>query len=340
MTARLVRAAQLLTEGFLMFGNTKGWIISAAIVLVMGFILFKTAQLPPVSPPTGKFKLAEPIALPTDPKPLLPPMDKDCNAADLYRQAIAEYEQNEKLYEAGGTYEKDLRAAMAANPKAIQLIVEATNCNRMDLFKSKPQQVVHYESSWPQLTAINQLGRRTVQFGMMHRTEPKNLDEAEKYLNAAFALGYRLYSERVVWEELNHGLNLMFEAAKNLARVAKDRNDEARADQFEQLASDIDTYKQEKIVPLVFVVTSIDSQTIGRYGGDIFGLARQSPEPMWRTEALMSLGRMRYNTSKRGDQIGANREIKKYLNDPDPAVREAAKIANEMTIERYRMLGN
>jgi hypothetical protein len=77
---------------------------------------------------------------------------------------------------------------------------------------------------------------------------------------------------------------------------------------------------------------------VGRHGGDILALARNSPEPMWRGEAILSLGRMKYNTPRRGDQNAARREVKQWLNDPNPSVRTAAAEADNLTLEKYRTL--
>jgi hypothetical protein len=324
-----------------MFGNLKGWIISGVIFLLVGFILFKTAQLPPVSKPTGKIKFAEKLELPADPKQWLLPMTRDADAAEAYRKAIHEFDMNEKLYEKNGKIEKELKsfATAAEKPKGVEFIVEGADCDKMNLFGPSPGQVVHYNSTWPDLNALNEVGTRTLQVGMFHIKGTKDLAQAEKYINAAFVLGYRLYQERLCWEELNHGMNLMINASKQLSRVAADKGDADKAAALAQFSADLDKYKTEKVVPIVRVVTSIDSRVIGTRGGDIFGLLRESPEKVWKVEALLSLGRMKFNTPNRGDQIGAKREVKKFVDNPDPAIKQAAKLADEMTVERYRMLG-
>ena len=59
---------------------------------------------------------------------------------------------------------------------------------------------------------------------------------------------------------------------------------------------------------------------------------------MWRTSAILAIGRMRYNTPRRGDQLAAPRELKAWTTDPDPAVRAAANAASNLTLQQYRML--
>jgi tetratricopeptide (TPR) repeat protein len=324
-----------------MFGNMKGWIISGVLFLFVGFILVLTGRVPPISPPTGKVKLDQKIAVPGEISSLLPPMDKDGDAADTYRQAIKEYAANGPLYAPDGKYRKDIKLLAKDDPKGIQLIAEATNFRNCDLFASKPEAVVNYQLKLPDLEALSNLGELTINAGVIYRQQ-KDLDKAGKYMNAGFALGYRLYSERLVWEELNTGLNLMLSATTQLGRLAKDRGEAEKAEQFAKMAQAINEYKTAKVVPIAKFVTSIQTSTIGEHAGDIFGLLRQNPERMWKVEALLSLGRMRFNAPRDqiGDQIGATREVKKYLNDPDPAIKQAAGIAAQLTRESYRMIGN
>jgi tetratricopeptide (TPR) repeat protein len=327
-----------------MFGNTKGWIISGVIFLAVGFLFVYTGLLtvPPISKPTGKFPLTEKLELPGDPKQWLAPMTRDADAAESYRKAIREFDLNEKDYEKNGRIEKDLKtyATAADKPKGVEFVVEAADCERMNLFESSPEKVVHYNSTWPDLNALNEVGTRTLQIGMWHIKGSKDYAQAEKYINAAFSLGYRLYNERLCWEELNHGMNLMINASKQLGRVAEAKGEADRAAQLSKFSDELNKYKTDQVVPIVKVLTTINSQTVGDRGGDIFGLLRQSPERVWKVESLLALGRMKFNTPNRGDQIGAKREVKRFVADPDPAVKEAAKIADQMTILQYRTLGS
>jgi hypothetical protein len=324
-----------------MFGNVKGWIISALIVALVAFIFLSTGilRVPPVSQPSGKINFSEKIALPDDAQPFLANPTGSRDAGEVYRLAISEYENNEKLYGADGKYAKSATVLADEDPKGIQLIVEAADCKGTEIFASRPDQVVHYNPTWPDLDALNRLGVLTNNAGDVYRTK-KDLDKAEKYLRAGFLLGYRLYNERIAWQELNHGMNLMIDASYRMAKLYQAKGDAGRAQAATKFSDDLKNYKTEKLFkPIVSAVTSINTRQIGDRGGDFFYLARESPERVWRVEALLALGRMKYNTSSRGDQVAAGREVKKYLSDPDPAVRLAAKLADELTVERYRMLG-
>src|SRR5436190_7906955 len=146
-----------------MFGNVKGWIISALLLAItaMFFVSSGILRVPPPSQPSGKIKFSEKIALPGDPQLYLTTPTQTRDAGEVYRLAINEYENNEKLYGPDGKYAKTPPALADDDPKGIQLIVEAANCNGTDLFASRPDLVVHYNSNWPDLDALFRLGKLT-----------------------------------------------------------------------------------------------------------------------------------------------------------------------------------
>jgi hypothetical protein len=53
-------------------------------------------------------------------------------------------------------------------------------------------------------------------------------------------------------------------------------------------------FVKEQVEPTLTFVRSIDARVVGTRTGDIFELARRSKERMWRVEAVMALGRVRY----------------------------------------------
>ena len=90
------------------------------------------------------------------------------------------------------------------------------------------------------------------------------------------------------------------------------------------------------------VISSIDQNVIRQHTGDIFEIANRSQERMWRVEAILKLGRMKFdvggNRGRFGDQAGAKRYLKSRVSDPDPFIKTAAKAAKDLTIEQYRSM--
>jgi hypothetical protein len=314
-----------------MVGNITGWLLSAVIALSGGYGLWTLSQPPRVSTPSGVFpNLLSKVALPADPKSVAPvPMTGDCDAGEKYRAAITEFLANRPQYD---KWYGKANTAMTDKPRAVELLVEASHCGRMDLFRRAPAEVINYDPEPAPLDAIERLGAMATQRGMLLRkTQP---DEARRYLGAAFVLGYHLYNERLAWREFTAGVNLMREASIYLKELEPDPG---RARALELFADAADKYKLDQL-KLYGVLSTTDGATLARHGGDAFALARNSPDPMWRTTAILALGRMKYNTPNRGDQLAAPRELQSWTADPDPAARAAAAAASNLTLEQYRML--
>jgi hypothetical protein len=318
-----------------MWGNKQGWVLSACLVLLVSWPLWLASQPPKVSAPSGAFpELLSHVALPQDPRTIVPAaMAEACDAGELYRQAIDEYDANTRQYD---RYFRTPLTAQAEKPKAVDLLLQASRCSGMTLFSRTPSEVLNYNADTPAVEAIEKIGRMANQLGLLYRLDKKP-DEARRHFEAMFALGYHLYAERLAWSEFAAGVNLMADAARGLAKVETDAGNTGRAASLEQFAKSADEYKLKQF-EVYKVVSSIDSGLVGRHGGDVFALARSSPEPMWRGEAILALGRMKYNTPNRGDQLAAARELQEWSTDPHPAIRAAASAASGLTLAQYRTL--
>src|SRR5215212_9086429 len=134
-----------------MFGNLKGWILSALLVasVTILFVWTGVLKVPPVSQPSGKINFSEKITLPGDPQPFLTNPTQNRDAGEVYRLAINEYENNQKLYrpDADNPFNRGGNAVADADPKGVQLIVEAADCKGSDLFASRPDRLVHYNAT-------------------------------------------------------------------------------------------------------------------------------------------------------------------------------------------------
>ena len=317
-----------------MWGNTRGWVLSAMMALVLGWLLVLGALPPKPSEPSGAFpNLLAKVQLPTDPKSVVPLMSEECDAGEVYGRVLQEYKANRATYE---KYRAKPTEAKAANPRAVELLHEAKKCSRMSFFSRRPQELLNYNPDLPEMEALEKIGGLANQLGLLYRLDKKP-DEARRQFEAMFALGYHLYGERLSWAEFVAGVNLMADAARGLAKLEKDAGNEDRARTLEEFAKSSDDYKLKQF-EVYKVVSSIDTTTVGRHGGDILALARHSPEPMWRGEAILSLGRMKFNTPHKGDQAAARREVKQWVQDPHPAVRTAAVEADNLTLDKYRTL--
>jgi hypothetical protein len=213
----------------------------------------------------------------------------------------------------------------------------------MNLFAATPREVVSYEPERPPLEAIYHVGKTAVRVGLVMGT--RDPAAAAKFYQAVFSLGMKLYQERVVFDELSKGEDLMGTAAVGLQHLAERGKDTAAAHAIQQFNTDRLNDYQAKVQPVWLVVSSIDPQTVAGSAGDLFELARdRSVERLWRVEATLKLGRLQYNAGdefgRRGNQLAARRVLREMAGDAteDPAVRVAAEQARDLTADQFRQL--
>jgi hypothetical protein len=98
---------------------------------------------------------------------------------------------------------------------------------------------------------------------------------------------------------------------------------------------------KEQVDPVLRVVRSIDPKVVGTHAGDVFELAKRSKERMWRAEAILALGRLRFfagDGATASDQREATRLVTELAeSDPDPIIRAAAIAARDLTAAKHRM---
>jgi hypothetical protein len=320
-----------------MFGNKIGWMLSVIIAGLMGWGIFVLGSAPVIAKPSGKFKnIATPINLPMSPSEALPGvMTEDRDAGDDYRQAIQLYLEDPRAYDKGKQYDRRDKLP------AIDLLVSAAKAKKASIFSAKPETLVNYRYPWPELDALMKLGliSNSIAFTAQARG-----DEAttKTYASATFALGAKLYDERLTHGELDAGQKLMQTAGDTFKALAKRTGDTATELRWQKFGEQTGTYYKQNIQALYQNIAR-DSATDA---GDTFALAMQNPDRMWRVESILKIGRYKFNASRYGDQVGAKRMLEnpekyKYTDwskDPDPAVRAAAKAAKELTIEQFRMI--
>lgn len=322
-----------------MWGNRLGWRISAGIVVLVIGLVVLLQMTNTISPPTALGKNPKNLALielPVSPDAVLKTMTDDCDAGDLYRKAIAEYRKNPAPYDDFNSK----HPLPTAQLTALGPLLMAAHCKSMTLFSKDPGKVINYGNGHPDIDALETVGNVAVKVGMLKKIAG-NLDEARQYEEAAFALGAKLYQERVVYDELSSGLGLMGSAAAALTSLEKQAGNSTRAGDWADFNDKRMAYSKDHLTPIWRVISSIDPTVVARTPGDIFVFAQKSQEPLWRTEAILKLGRQRFFSTRGGDQRGAMRILRQLAENPEepPAVHAAAEAARSLTIEEYRQLG-
>ncbi|HLL90254.1 MAG TPA: hypothetical protein VK324_13220, partial [Tepidisphaeraceae bacterium] len=157
-----------------------------------------------------------------------------------------------------------------------------------------------------------------------------------------FSAGVKLFNERVTYLELQAGMEMMSGGAGMIEKISRDSlKDAARADAAKAFADALRDYQTGTLDPIARALTSIDPKVVRQHAGDVFAFAEQSKEKMWRNEAILKLGRMRYfvgTNGRVGDQKGAMRKVRRYAESPDKATRAAGTKARDLTLAEYNSM--
>jgi hypothetical protein len=320
-----------------MWGNLPGWVISGIMLVATGWAIFSLEKMGVTTAATAMGRDQENLSrmqLPVSPESVATFMTGPCDSGDFYRQAIEAFKRDRTSIEA--FVRQPSLAGIPSHP-GLDLIRRGTNCQRARIFLDRPDEVVNYDRRRTSLEALNAMGNALVLAGMLNRTA--NPAEAKRNLEAAFSLGYKLFEERLVYEQLSNGLGLMGASSTYLARIAEAEGNTQRAEDFQRFEQSLKEFSQQRVMPMWTVISSIDSRLIDRHAGDIFVFALHGQEPVWQTESILKLGRYQYNASRRADQEAAKRTVRDLANHPDPVLSAAGRAARDLTIQQYRQLG-
>jgi hypothetical protein len=313
-----------------MWGNALGWRISAVLfVLAMGVGLWLRGQM----------QITDPTALSVDPKnlaPLSPPIgdgilsqDKPGDAGEKYASAAALYQSDPDSCD-DFTTKPD-----GPPPAAMQQILDAAHLSSMNLFAKDPAGLIDYQSDHPVLDGLSKLGEEMNAVALRFKQAGKPND-ARNFLTAVYALGVNLVRERLDYDEFSHGTGLMDGALQGLQELEPVGSSKAQDLQSRQDA--MTNFNQQTVQPIYDVLASADPVKIAANAGDIFRFATKSQEPMFRVEAILKLGRYRFDSARPADQLAAPRFLRNLSQDPNAAIRAAAQAAANLTVEQYRMI--
>jgi hypothetical protein len=333
-----------------MWGNRLGWGISTGIVCLVVWAIIALNSAGNISGPT-KFgrnpEIYKPLQFPIDPKSVVKVMTESCDSASQYKQAISSYQSD--WFKFQNIIDKEPQLLVNSKLPFVQPILEGAKCSQMSPLWDSPETIINYhdrkgiDSLIMIAKAVNLIGSYTADQSKSLSGDDKNrkIDEAIRYHEAVFSLGYKLTRDSLVMTQFLAGIGMMngSVAAITSAERRRETVNTARISELNAFAEATKTYLDDHITPLNRVLTSPDEKVIGAYAGDVFAIAKDAQEPMLRVEAILKLGRMRFDIGKGrwGDQEGARKMVKKYAEDPDPNIRAAGIAARDLTIEQYRV---
>jgi hypothetical protein len=323
------------------FGNTLGWAISAALVVAALGLVSAIDAVGQPTPPTEfsrRSEFSEMLSLPIAPEIFLRSAD-DQDAAVVYRQALAIYRQHPDVYL---IFAKTGRATdLGQIEPALGPLRDGAGLRTPQLFADAPAAIVAYHPDIA-LEQYSTLGRCAVNAAVL-AAERGDYAGAAADCRGAFALGTALYDERLSFAELTAGLDLLARSANGWAAALQKQGDSAGAAALRQFDERRIDYVINHVLPLQNVIGAIDQNLIAQNAGDIAKLAQASPkevpERMWRVEAILKLGRYRFDAGRAADQRAAPQILKQIAaRDHDPVIAAAVRAAQALTLDSYRLI--
>lgn len=324
-------------------GNRIGWGISAAIAIVyvgMLVILETGGALSAPSTLTAGGNSLGVVELPVAVKTVADVGTGAGDVATVVREIAREVRRREDFYrrfcDSPGIRSEDIPQL-----SVLSAVLKQAPMRPVPVVAGSPEEVVGYTGVQDLNFASDvELAGRAAGRVALYRKSKKEFPEARQLWEAELALGEKLFAGRQSYAEMSKGLGLMSEAAEGLKLLAKETTD---ADLTSRLDSFTDGIAKlnEQVKPVWEAISTIDPNIMGRHNGDIPLLATKAAERVWRVEATLKLGRMKYDVGRGGtpaDQRNAKKLVKTIESDSDPAVALAGKLASELTVEQYRMI--
>jgi hypothetical protein len=217
-------------------------------------------------------------------------------------------------------------------------LIKAKNSQNANMFRGRLEELIElrHNPNPPGLAALGTVGSSASKMAQVLLKDQKQPEDARNLAEAVFSLGVKLCDERLRWREFDLGQQMVRDGMYLIKKV--DPSKTAEADRGEQ---GMRALLKDRLMPLSHVITSADQGVIGRTGGDMFYIARNAKERMWRIEATLKMGWYRFNVGEEGHAPNARWALivaKRIAADAseDPAVRAAAAASRDWTIDDYQ----
>jgi hypothetical protein len=312
-----------------MFGNLMGWLISAILLVATGGLIYIGGKTEPRSKSTGMFSVAmKPAKLSIAPD-FVPPGTDARDGGQILRELLVRFDDKYLKVDFerfGKAKDKDKLAKAEALKDDCDKLVDAMNCNSFSSLLKSDDLVVYGRK--PYMESLELLGKGVRDIGQYYamkdgpRNQARDEERGRRYIEAVFKLGRVLYEDRQVYKEFRTGCKLLFEAGFGLSTLETDPAKKQRLVDFYNDAKK--TLDAQNPVFEKFRMVTADSTPIDG-PGDTFEIALKSQEPMWQTEAVLRLGRMKMGYASYADQ----RAVPEVLDEVSklPGLKPNVKIA-------------
>ena len=308
-------------------GNFFGWLNAAVLAVSIAIVMLFLVNAYQVSTPTqfGLDLCDQNLGLPTIDSNLLPEQDKTDDGGVLYWQAAGEYPSKKAECDA---FERDPSKAV---PGPVQDLLEAGRFKDGTVYINHLDKLLNFKTTHDEMDNLKNLGTNIN--GAAFRLIKKGQTEAGcKYAKALIALGQDMIRERYAYEEFDLGVALVDSGLAALADAKLgDVSDKAKQ------TGDAFVACYSKSLAVWKILGGRGTSNYVAHTGDFLYLAAHAKERLWRDEAILQLGRIRFAAGNvRSDSDAGLYYAQQLSNHPDQVISTAAKASVNLTNELFQ----
>jgi len=310
-------------------GNMTGWMYSVALAGLMALTIVYLDSARRVSGPTDfGIKLREQgLDLPTLDASLLPTQDQSDDGGKLYWQIATEYHANGNAGKCKAFEDDPTKPA----PALIEDLVAAGRMRDCTIYTSRLDKLLNFDAQHDEMDNLKDLGAN-VNTAAFRLVKTHQVELGEKYAKAVIALGQDLIRERYSYEEFDLGLALTDSGLAVLAD-AKLPGVSDTAEQCGEQMSRVGTDCRD----IWKVLGGRGEVNYSKHTGDMLFAAAHAKDKVWRDEAILQLGRIRFAKGTRdADSNAAKYYADKLSLEHDQVIATAGKASANMTEDIFQ----
>lgn len=325
-----------------MLGYRLGFTLAAVIAALFGWLTWQLVEfnrLTPTTPLLTDASATDPLTMEASAAAVFK-SDQPGDAGMLYREAI---EPMHRRYR--NTFGYALDYAALANERSPEVIEAAPAVAKLIaagpmtgdvIFGNDPKALIDYDAGTEPIDALSLVGQCLGRAALLRLA--KEPEKARPLFEAQFALGWKMFNERLRYAEAAAGLSLARDAAAGLRDIAARAGDTRRAALLATFDRSAAGVQSNRLDPVWRALGSVDGRVIARHAGDVYTLTgRDNRERLWRIEAILALGKHRFNIGRDADQLIVPRRLAELEpGETDPAILAAINAAKNLTLEQFR----
>lgn len=314
-------------------GNKFGWIIAGIFVVGIALIVIMKFVFPSAEDHTSETRrevlayhepttdISSVVTLPTG----------SDNAADAYVKAIEFYQDRQSDFDSfvkradkATSYEL-VGSDLALVQSLMKTMEPGTKQKTMEMtFVHTPKElkVSGFADKAEDLDSLAMM----LDYLFAHYYSQNQLDQARQVAEVQFILGWHMMNERARVQMTQLGIEIQRSALNKISNIAQEQKKSDQVDAIYAYNSELSSINN------LFNIKNRLLRTITPPAGDVFNIIENDQDRAWRTEAILTLGILKFsNKSHKGNMRALEGYLDEYSQSDEPLYRAAAKVARECT---------